>query len=75
MPVFHGKISQIDILEPNRSLEIKGLVPYTTYGVIISAFTEGGIGVPSKHKKGGWRLVALFDFLASNWAITIHTCF
>ena len=53
VPVFHGKIAFIDVFEPNRSLTIKGLIPYTTYGVIVSAFTEGGFGILSKHKKAG----------------------
>ena len=61
MPVFNGKIDFIDVFEPNKSLTIKGLMPYTTYGITVSAFTEGGFGVLSKHKNAGnYELLDIF---------------
>ena len=46
-------VSTVYVFEPTRSHKIKNLQPYTTYGVNISAFTEGGFGVSSTYKEAG----------------------
>lgn len=65
LPVFNRELSYIDVFEPNRSLTIKKLLPYTTYGVQISAFTEGGFGVFSGYKVAGESTNAVFRLTAS----------
>ena len=53
VPIFNGETKYISVFEPNRNLTIKELMPYTIYGITVSAFTEGGFGVSSTHKKAG----------------------
>ncbi len=61
-PVLPINVSFANVREPNRSLVIKNLTPYTTYGIAISAYTEGGFGVFSRHKLAGENLFTIEHF-------------
>ena len=57
-PVVQGKKYNFDVLEPNRTVIMKGLEPFARYRIRMLAFTEGGYGVWSKEQEGGMLVVS-----------------
>ena len=59
--VFQPAVSELNILAPGKSVVLKGLTPYTKYGIQILSYTEGGFGIISETSWAG----KLFVFVVS----------
>ena len=53
VPVSATNVSESLVFAPNTTLKIEDLQPYATYGINVSAFTEGGYGPESPVVYGG----------------------